>query len=98
MMNRDSMKNQDNTDQSAVIKISWDAEKRPNGLGRFPVTQTPVKTHQLELMGKTLKSKTIPSKYFFNLTREQARNMDYRTRKLMTIHKILYICADFSTL
>ena len=45
------------TDQSnnTIIKISQDTEKSPGDLIRVFVSQTPVKDHQLRLVGKTLK-------------------------------------------
>ena len=41
----------------SIIGNGQNTEKSPGDLGRLAVTQTPVKDHQLTLMGKTLMSK-----------------------------------------
>ena len=38
-----------------IVDIGQNAEKSPGDLGILIVTQTPVKNHQLKLMGKSLK-------------------------------------------
>ena len=39
----------------SIVEIGQNAEKSPGDLRRLAVTQTPVETHQLTLMRKTLK-------------------------------------------
>ena len=39
----------------SIIKIGKNTEKGPGELGRFAVTQTPMRNHQLTLVCKTLK-------------------------------------------
>ena len=48
------MTNRDHPDDN-IIKIDQNTEKSPGHLRRFAITQTPVKDHQLTLVGKTLK-------------------------------------------
>ena len=42
-----------------IIENGQNTEKSPGDLGRLAVTQTPVKNHQLKVMGKTLKKYII---------------------------------------
>ena len=41
--------------QNCIIKISSNTEESPGDLRKFAVTQTPVKDHQLMLVGKIRK-------------------------------------------
>ena len=43
----------------SIIENSQNTEESPGYLRRLAVTQTPVKNHQLILMGKTLKEQTL---------------------------------------
>ena len=44
----------------SIAEIGYKTEWSPGGLKGLVVTQTPVRNHQLSLVGKTLKRKIIP--------------------------------------
>ena len=76
----------------SIIGIGQNTEKSPGDLRKLAVTQTPVRNHRLMLVWKTLKREQIiiiiiP---FLKWTRDELRQMDPRTRKLMTMHKALH--------
>ena len=49
--------NNNNNPNNSIIENGQNTEKSPGDLRRLAVTQSPVKYHQLTLMGKTLMSK-----------------------------------------
>ena len=81
--------------KDSIIKIGQNTEKCPGDLRRLVVTQTQMRNHRPTPVWKTQKGVTIP---FLKWTREELKQMEQRTRKLMTMHKALHPRDDVDKL
>ena len=76
------------------VKIGQNTENSPGDLKRLDFTQTQVKDHQLTPLRKTHKAYGP----FLKWTRDELKQIDQRTGKLMTVHKALHPRDDVDRL
>ena len=85
-----------------INNIDQNTDKSPEYLRGFAITQTTVRNHWLMLKWKTLKGVAVPLvRYlgpFVKWSREELKQIDQRTRKLLPMHKALHPRDDVDRL
>ena len=82
---------------SNIIEIGQNTKKSPRDLRRVAVTQTPSR-NLIKGMNTWAVSLVRYSGPFLKWTRDELKQMDQRTRKLMTMHKALHPRNDVDRL